>query len=449
VSGTHARRASWLCPALALWLLLPVTPGLAQPALTQAAAPAPEDLLPPIDDAGGQVLTSSQTVERALQSSRALEVMQDDVAMAVQRLGAAKGLNNPELRFRTNTNDSFKDRFDLLAFGLRWQPPELGELGLRERTESVRLWEGRVDAARKRLELAARARRAYEDLVVLEQLYRLRRERLEMETRRVALVGQMKDLGRRTIVYFTKARMRLGEHRTDLYRLEQARSDARRELERLAGLGPEARLAVKAEPWPEVVLTHERMRELAARHHPEAALLKERSALAQARYDRERFRRVPWPTFVELGYHAERNDPNWIELRLGLELPLFNWNGGNVRAAELAVTRKETQAAALDERLGERMHASYAAYRDAWTDWQLSSRESATLIADTRAVIATAAQHQNLPADELLELELTILDARAVICEKRHTMALALIKLLEALGVEDASGLDQPTPAAP
>jgi outer membrane protein TolC len=401
------------------------------------------DLLPVVDDGLGTRLSEKDAVARALANSRQVEALENDVAVAARRRESAGVLKNPTLRVRDISSEYLRDRFDELSVGLRWQPPRLGDLRESEAEADLDVTEARVEAARARLEAAARVRHTYAELILIEQLVRIRTERLELETRRLDLVERMKNLGQRSIVYFAKARLRHGESRSELSRLVQKRNETRRDLVRRVGLALDELPVVSAEALPERLAALDDLQRVGFRSRPEGDLVHQRKELAAAQYTAERFKRLPWPTFVEVDYHLDYagQGADWVELSFGISLPLFDWNTGAIRATELEVARKETRSAALAERLETEIQDRYAAWRDALLDWQLSTADAEALVASAEAIIAGATAHGTLPSDEVLELQLAIQDAREIVCNKRFELAEALTELMLAVGVVDADAL--------
>ena len=123
-----------------------------------------------IDTRGGDTLTEADAVTRALQSSRQIEAFDNDVDLAEGERDSAGALRNPQLRVQDLSTEYVRDRFDQLSVGLRWKLPRLGEARQVREEAELKVTEARVDAAQARLEVAARVRRTYAELVYLEQL---------------------------------------------------------------------------------------------------------------------------------------------------------------------------------------------------------------------------------------------------------------------------------------
>ena len=140
-------------------------------------------------------------------------------------------------------------------------------------------------------------------------------------------------------MYFTKAKMWHAESKNDYARALQRQRMARRKLAKLAGI-PEAAQLV-ADSLTEVSKDIDDIVRIAIENRPEFELVRERIELAVRQNKFERLKLMPWPTFIEMSYHKEkRQREDWGELMVGFNLPLFNWNLGNIRATNLAVQKE-------------------------------------------------------------------------------------------------------------
>ncbi len=397
-------------------------------------------------------LTEDEAVRLAVERSRQLRSLETDVTVAVHRERSAGWVDNPELRIDdigvSRPNDAFRLREEV-EVGLRWRLPKLGELAEQEQRAVVRMWEARVRAVKARRRLAARVRRAYTEVVHQEALAALAERRVRIEMDRVALVERMKDLGQRSIVYSTKSRMWVAAAKTDQQRIARRLGAARRRLARLTGADP--RVGVVAGDLPPLMVPAEDLVVRARAAGPEQRLMGERAELASRRYDRERLQLVPWPSFVQLSAHMEADRADRGELMVGVDLPLFDWNGGDIDATRLAHDRRSALAEALGERLRDDIADALAAYQEAREDWRLTRADSEALVGRVRAVIDEARTHGTVPADEVLELERTIVQAEELAVGRRHRAVLAGIDLCSTVGVPSLQHLvatAQPPPDA-
>ncbi len=405
-------------------------------------ASGPAGAEPTAADAPAAPLTEAEAVRLALEESRQLASLDTDIEIAVHRQDSNRWLNNPMLRIDEMTVQHAKDGLllrDEVEVGLRWRPPALGERAEEAQRATVREWQGRVRADRARRRLVSRVRRAYAGVVLFDALDGLATRRVQVETARVGLVDKMKDLGQRSIVYATKAKMWVANAKTTQERVRRRRRAARRRLARLTGAADT--VAVVAADPPAVVAPVEELATTALAGRPEQRLVEARTRLAAREHDREWYELLPWLSFVQVSTHLQAARDTRTELMLGIELPLLNHNRGNIEATRLAIERKATRAEALGERIELAVRDTLAAYEEARQDWERTRADAHRLVTSARAVIEEANRHRTVPADEVWELERTIVDSQELVHDKRHRTALAGIDLCEALGVESLAVL--------
>lgn len=385
------------------------------------------------------VMRESEAIRLALENSRQISTESTRVQIAESRLNSAGMVRNPELRISEISTKYFTDEFDELELGLRWRPPNLGELGERKQRWKVRLWEQKVEEKRTRDRLILRVRRRYATVIMLDELIELTTRREEMEKKRIELIEGMMDMGQRSIVYFTKSKLWLTESRNEYSRIVQWRNSTRLRLARLTNSS--ATVKVFKEELPVIDMSFDRLLKIANENRPEVGLVSERKELARAQYDLERFKLIPWFSYIELSYHLENNKPDSGELKLGIELPLFDWNRGNITATRMAIERREGQTGAIEERIEYEVQDSYSLYNDALLDWNLTQSDSQEFIDTARKVIETSKAHNTILPDEVYELERSIVETEKLLSEKRRNLAHALYELFFALGVEDAEAI--------
>jgi hypothetical protein len=139
---------------------------------------------------------------------------------------------------------------------------------------------------------------------------------------------------------------------------------------------------------------------------------------------------------VEVSHHREQGADDWQELMFGVELPLFGHNGGRSKATRLGIARKEVQALAIREGIEDEVYDTFSAYDEARLTWQLVRDDGQLLIEDASRLIAEASAHGTIHADEVLELERTIMDTRVILARRRRELAHTIYFLWYALGIE-------------
>ena len=383
----------------------------------------------------GIALTEQQVIELALKYSRKLQSLGTNVAIADYRLKSSGWIRNPELRISDVSTRYYSDEFDELRAGLRFRLPKLGELGEAKQEARVKLWDRKVEEIRYRHEFIARVRKDYANVLMYDQLAELAQQRAARGDERIRIIEQLVTLGNRSIVYFTKAKMLLAESKNDLARALQNQGLARRKLAKRVRIAEDTRLLM--EPLPELTQDQDELIKLAIQNRPEIDLVQQRIELAYKQKKLEYFKLLPWINFIDLSYHVEKNRyKDWGEFMTGITLPIFNWNLGNIKATNLAVKKKETESEAIQETIEEEVRSAYINYKDLLLDWKTFEVSAKELIANATAIVNEAKQHKTLMPDEVLELELTIIDAQKLLAEKRQNLAHALIDLYYAIGIE-------------
>ena len=393
----------------------------------------------PNPDVSPVEIDEARAVELGLEHSRELALLQSNITVARHRLASAGGLENPELRVRDLSTHYFTEGFDELQLGVRWTPPRPGWLSQSEQSSRVELEERRVRAQRFQQALSRKIRRNCATLAMLEKLLHLAQERLNLETERLRIIEGLVAHGNRSVVYFTKAKMWLAESKNDLSRIEKKRNVVLRRLQRLTGV--DTPVLVQTEEPAELSIPLEELLRLALESRPETRLAVQRRQLALDQYEFERYRLIPWFSMIEANYHLEKDNPDWGELMVGFELPLFNFNTGNIRATKQAVSRKDAQIEANSERIENEVIEGYNVYMEIREDWEHFSLEAGQMIEEARNIIEQARVHKSLYPDEVLELELTVVETRKMLVEKRQQLRHALLDLAYLAGLDDPSPL--------
>ena len=387
-------------------------------------------------------LTEQEVIESALENSRKLQSLNADVEIANYRLKSSGWLRNPELRLSEISTRYYTDARDELRVGLRFRFPKLGELGKEKQQARVRLWDNKVNKIRYRYALIGRVRRSYAKVLMYDQQAELAGRRIALESKRIAIVEKMVDLGRRSIVYFTKAKMWHAESQNDYARAIQRQGLARRTLSKRTGISVDTPLIQTK--LLEVTLDVDRLVEIAFENRPEMELVQQRIELAVRQNRYEFYKVFPWPNFIDVSYHVEEPDrQDWAEIRMGIELPLFNWNRGNIKATNLAAKKKENESDAIRESIEDEVITAYEIYKDVLLDWNNFKENADNLISNAQNVIERAKEHETLMPDEVVEMELTILDTEKLLGQKRRDLTYALIDLYYVIGVEDHNKLLQ------
>ena len=380
-------------------------------------------------------LTIEQTVDLGIRNNPRLGSLDLETDILAHRTRSLDWVDNPQIRVRNLAHRSGAAPFDELEIGLRWRPPAIREAKVRRQGRIVSYWELKVEAIRERHWLASRVRRSCADVTMYSRLARLASQRIEVETLRIAQIETMVEVGRRSIVYFTKARMAVAQARQNHLRILHALREEKRRLRRLTGIARP--IQVVSEPIPEIPLAEDRLLQLAFDNRPETRLAEEQRQLALDRKALERWRLLPQLSFLEVSRHVERSQDDWVELRFGLELPLFNRNADSLSGLDLAVSGGELGVLGIRERITDEVRETLSDYTEALLARNLTRREGDALIEAASRVISGTQDHATVPSDEILELERMTMDARVAIAESERDLAHALYFLYYELGIGD------------
>jgi outer membrane protein TolC len=381
------------------------------------------------------VFTEAQIVELALKYSPAVQSLESDVKIAEYRLKSSGQIRNPELRISDVSTRYYTDEFDKLKTGLRWRIPQPVELGEEKQKARVEYWEKRVNAVRKRQIFIEEVRKNFADVLMYDRLSELEQQRLTKEDEHVHVIETFFNMGNRTVVQLFKAKMQHAESQNDLDRTLKNQQLARRNLAEQIHL--KEKLILEAEELPEISHEITALTDLAARNRPEIELIKQRIELAGKQKRAETMKWVPWPSFIEISYHMQKNrTKNWGEFMTGINLPLFNWNLGNIKASNLTVEKWNRELTQTLESIENEVRSAYLNYRDKLTETKNFSSSAEQLISYAETITRESQEHDTLLRDELLEIELAVIDAKKMLAEMRRDLACALAELYNALGIE-------------
>ena len=419
-----------------LWffvLMVCIVPLVAQTEKTEKAWTSAERIV--LNPTHESSISVDSLLAYALANSRKLWSLNTNVEMAQYRLNASGWIPNPELRLSDINTRYYLEDYREMQMGLRLRIPDLGELAEEKQQARVRLSEEKLDETRYRQQLVAKVRRDIADVVLQDRLAELTENKVQLLDQRIKTIEQMTQTGGRSIVYFTKAKMMRAEAKNDFARAIQNQNAARRQLVKRTDIEMDAQIT--GTDLPEITQDLDELIALADELRPETELVEQQIKLAESRNKMEWMQLLPWINFVEVSYHREeKHEKDWGEFKMGIELPLFNWNIGNIKATNLAVKKRESKLEAAQETLDEEVRAAYVVYMDLLLDWKNFKTEGDVLISEASHVVDQAKVYETLRPDEVLEMELTIIETQQILAKKKHALTKALIDLYYAIGVE-------------
>jgi outer membrane protein TolC len=439
-AGTAKAGVSLRIPAACLLLagLMPAVIRAQNPDSSGTWKPAERIIVVPDT---GRVVTEEEVVSLALNRSRKFQSLATNVEIAEHRMASSGSLPNPELRVGNVSTRSYDENFDEMRIGLRIRIPDIGEMGEEKEKARTDLWEQKVEKIRYQQDLTARVRRDFADVLAADRLVELAGKKVDLLDKRIGMIEHLMQMGDRSVVYYLKAKTMRAAAWNNYSRAVQKQGAARRQLVIRTGLRLDTPLAEGPIPEPPGEL--EQAVQIANLNRPETGMVRQEIELALKQRNFERFKLLPWFNYIQFSYHREKTRAHdWGEVSAGIDVPLFNWNIGNIRATNLAVRKREARYDGVLEMIEEEVQSAYSLHRDLWLDWKNFKASSETDILESQNVISQSSVYGTLRSDEVLELEMAIIETRQVQVEKKRDLAYALSELLFAMGIEKLQPLN-------
>lgn len=324
-------------------------PSLPPPAVEHTAAKSAEATPPvPVPD----VLTLADALLLAVQGNPALAASARDVQAAEARMRQAALPPNPELEVEIDEVDRDGAGFDSAETAIViGQTFELGgKRGWRRRVARAESELAAWDYASKRLDLCAETARRFHDVLAAQARLELARAAQELAEQTNRAVAERVKAGKEPPLQVAKSQAERELARLDAAEAEATLASARRQLAACWGASAAAFARVQgdlntmaATVPPLEVLRSSLMRNPDLARWETAGRL-QRAALAEARAGRipDLHGSVGFVQYKEDGTEA-------LAFRVGLPLPLFDRNQGNIAAAahDLDRTEDERRAATL------------------------------------------------------------------------------------------------------
>ncbi|NLH47108.1 MAG: TolC family protein [Myxococcales bacterium] len=382
----------------------------------------------------GEPLTQARAIQLTL--ARSPELTAELAAAAAQGELAdsvAGAIENPEIRLEDLTTKYFDPEQERdFQLGFRWSPPRIGEPALRRQEETVDWFEKKLKADATRRKLIAEAGQLFAETAMLRESADLAARTADLEEQRLSRVEQFVQLGEADLLERLKTQRRLTKNRGEARSLQSRLAACETRLRALTGLSGELTLA--ADPPPNVEFDPAKLRLIATRNRAEMSWRQQWERLAQRRYDAARYRLIPQFSFIEVDHHFEGDDDDFDELRVGVEIPLFNWTVADRRATAILRRTAADRENATAEGIGREIDSSLANYREALAVWR-ATRGDAEKTRDLCAQQLEIARRQGLLSSvELLDLEIEGIAARRALAEALYELRAAAVELQAATG---------------
>ena len=242
--------------------------------------------------------------------------------------------------------------------------PVLGQRGTAVAAAERERDTARAEVATRELTVQAAVRRAYFALAAAQAQARFAAEATQRAAELEQLSTKKFETGSAPRLEVEQAAVTRRQAEQDQIDREAATGSAQAELGRLLGLEGELLAREPLLPIP-AAPPLEQLIERSARH-PEVQTFRRQQDAALARAQRERAAVRP----VHLNVAFQRGgDGSGQRYTLGLELPIFNWNGGRIGAEVAQAEIASAQAAAAERRLRGEIRAARAR-------WEAASRRA-------------------------------------------------------------------------
>ena len=420
----------------------------ARPYVGAVDSSLPVDELAPIDLpvtahalVGSNTVTEEEAVRRALERSGDVDAQRRQVAIVAARSRSPGLLDNPELRLSRRTAGDPLKRFEV---GVRWRVPRLWTLGA-ERDRS-RAQEGleQVDLQWAQEEVAELTRTTCAELGYLTDMEESQTVLVNGLNRVVGLVQGQVRMGTATEVDLRTTQFVLIEAESDLQQIIHRRAQAQDDLGQLTGTATPVHGCAATETLSDLDLEH--LLTLAWSHRPELQETRWRHRQAAARLHVERAEAIPWLSFVgpavrfdtrpvSLDGAGETAGRRWFEFQIGIDIPIFDRNGGSIRAEKLAIEAEVARAELLTHDIQQQVRDALHRYEMASTALRELERSATDQLADSDELLAGALQYGTVDPDWAFDIVRRRADAIQTLARQRLRVEQARVDLYVAVGV--------------
>lgn len=290
--------------------------------------------------------------------------------VAEGELTTARLVSNPELQLNLLHIQNFTQSLGTAGIGgaINWLPPRPGERDARIRRAEARLEQVRAEVSAEEWNLASEVRKAYFAALALERRRQFAETALKLQQRVLQFYEDKFKLGDAPRVDLNLARLSYGDAVREQRTVINEANRALQQLNRLLGLPPTyatvLRAPAEALEYKPVNADLSSLEQVMLAEQPELQAAKQEYEQAEQSVRIVRYQRWPWP---RLGPAIDRNDvegndlTNKVGLGFALDLPILNFNQGEIRRSE---ADRDRLYAAYVARLHDRRADLNEAYRN-------------------------------------------------------------------------------------
>jgi cobalt-zinc-cadmium efflux system outer membrane protein len=160
---------------------------------------------------------------------------------------------------------------------------------------------------------------------------------------------------------------------------------------------------------------------------------------ADADWRLQKAMRIPDPTFTVQYEHEPPDQPNTVGFGVSLPLPLWNRNGGNIRAAAAARDQAASQVGKVATQVASDISTAEAAYHEAAARWHKYEKTVRPHSAEVLKTVSYAYQKGGASLLDLLSAERNDNDIRVATAQSAADSAVAAATLANARNIVPAS----------
>lgn len=311
-----------------------------------------------------QSLTVDAAIDLAKKNSTRRLALEASLAAAEANIAAADRRRNPELRVSQFRLDELLHDSGQARVALRIFPDKPGALSADIAEARAKHAQALANLRIEEQAIEADVRWAFDDVLLLDAEIAI--TKTIAQTRQTMVTQMQARVAASTGTALDEALAELSSVETDadLAQHEARRREVRGLLFDRIGLPPESSMEVIGDPplsWPPAPLPSEKVLvERALRSSPEVAVAAAKIDAADARSFAERAKRIPWVTFLEVGYEFSPKTAQGLAwtFRGAVDLPIFEATGNGVVAANATKSAAERAFEAEVERIVREVRAS-------------------------------------------------------------------------------------------
>lgn len=290
--------------------------------------------------------------------------------VAEGELVTARLLTNPEIQLNLLHIQNFTHSLGTAGLGavINWSPPRPGERDARIRRAEARVEQVRAEVSAEEWNLGSEVRKAYFAALALERRRQFAEAALKLQQRVLQFYEDKFKLGDAPRIDLNLARLSYGDAVREQRLVINEAGRTLQELNRLLGLPPTyatvLRAPAEALDYKPVNTDLNSLEQLMLTEQPDLQAAKQEYEQAEQSARIARYQRWPW---FRLGPALDRNDvegndlTNKVGLGFSLDLPILNFNQGEIRRSE---ADRDRLYAAYVARLHDRRADLNEAYRN-------------------------------------------------------------------------------------